>query len=130
MSNAAEAYRKAGFPLSHGLAVQEVADQTDRIIVSRCAQEIGIQLLEENYASKGFGIKAKRCDWGPFAGFAMGHFQYSKFEKGVERFEKQLIAFIPKDRAYFIDDGSYYPFIRPFADRYEVYDNPAIWGKR
>src|SRR5256885_977462 len=55
----AEVYRKAGFPARHGEACQEVANETDRIIVSRCAQEIGIQLLEENYASKGFGIKPR-----------------------------------------------------------------------
>ena len=86
-------YRKAGFPFRHGQAFQEVADRQDRIIVSRCAQEIGIQLLEENYASKGFGIKAKSCDWGPFAGFAMGHFQFSKFEVGEERYRKQIKFF-------------------------------------
>jgi hypothetical protein len=44
--------------------------------------------------------------------------------------ERQLIAFIPGDRAYFIDDGSYYNFIRPYKERYEVYDNAAIWGQR
>ena len=91
--NVAEAYRRAGFPQKHGQAFQEIANEADRIIVSRCAQEIGIQLLEENYASKGFGIKAKSCDWGPFAGFAMGHFQYSKFETGDERYQKQIDFF-------------------------------------
>ena len=91
--NVIEVYRKAGFPRSHGQAFQEVANESDRIIVSRCAQEIGISLLEENYASKGFGIKAKSCDWGPFAGFAMGHFQYSKFETGEERYRKQINFF-------------------------------------
>jgi hypothetical protein len=89
----ATAYRKAGMPLSHGQAIQQVANEHDRIIVSRCAQEIGVQLLEENYSSKGFGIKAKSCDWGPFAGFAMGHFQFSKFETGEERYRKQIKFF-------------------------------------
>jgi hypothetical protein len=91
--DAATAYRKAGMPLSHGEAIQQVANEQDRIIVSRCAQEIGVQLLEENYSSKGFGIKAKSCDWGPFAGFAMGHFQFSKFETGEERYRKQIKFF-------------------------------------
>lgn len=91
--NVIEVYRKAGFPYAHGQAFQEIANETDRIIISRCAQEIGIQLLEENYASKGFGIKAKSCDWGPFAGFAMGHFQYSKFETGEDRYRKQINFF-------------------------------------
>jgi len=44
--------------------------------------------------------------------------------------EKDLIAFIPKDRAYFIQDATYYEFIRPYRDHYAVYDNWAIWGKR
>jgi hypothetical protein len=88
-----EVYRRAGFPARHGEACQEVANELDRIIISRCAQEIGIQLLEESYASKGFGIKAKSCDWGPFAGFAMGHFQFSKFETGLERYQKQIQFF-------------------------------------
>src|SRR5262249_41611611 len=93
-----DAYRRAGFPVKHGEACQEVANELDRIIISRCAQEIGIQLLEENYASKGFGIKAKSCDWGPFAGFAMGHFQFSKFEVGLDRYKKQIQFF--KDGAH------------------------------
>lgn len=44
--------------------------------------------------------------------------------------EKQLIAFVPNDRAYFIDDAAYYSFIKPYHDRYAIYDNWAIWGKR
>ena len=90
---ALDIYRRAGFPTKHGQAFQEIADDSDRIIISRCAQEIGVGLLEENYASKGFGIKAKSCNWGPFAGFAMGHFQYSKFEKGLDRYKKQIDFF-------------------------------------
>lgn len=86
-------YRRAGFPFRHGQAFQEIANETDRIIISRCTQEIAIGLLEENYASKGFGIKAKSCDWGPFAGFAMGHFQFSKFETGEDRYRKQIQFF-------------------------------------
>jgi hypothetical protein len=44
--------------------------------------------------------------------------------------EKQLIAFIPNDRAYFIDNATYYQFIKPYGDQYVVYDNMAIWGRR
>jgi len=44
--------------------------------------------------------------------------------------EKQLIAFIPRDRAYFIDNAQYYAFIKPYQEDYAVYDNWAIWGKR
>jgi hypothetical protein len=44
--------------------------------------------------------------------------------------EKQLIAFVPRKGAYFIDNGRYYEFIRPYQEEYAVYDNPAIWGAR
>ena len=108
-----DAYRRAGFPTKHGQAVQEVANATDRIIVSRCAQEIGIQLLEENYASKGFGIKAKSCDWGPFAGFAMGHFQYSKFETGQERYQKQIKFFKDSGHTGFANDRFHQVMAQP-----------------
>lgn len=73
---------RAGMHPSHGLAIQSVANDFERIVISRCATPAGIQLLEEGYASKGFGIKAKSCDWGPFTGFAMAHIQYSKFGDG------------------------------------------------
>ncbi len=97
-----EIYKKAGFPLKHGEAFQQIADQTDRIIVSRCAQTDAIQLLVENYSSKGFGIKAKSCDWGPMTGFAMGHFQYAKqSDTSVERYEKQIKFFSDSDHTGF-----------------------------
>jgi hypothetical protein len=73
---------RAGMHPSHGLAIQSVANDFERIIISRCATPAGIQLLDEGYASKGFGIKAKSCDWGPFTGFAMAHIEYSKFADG------------------------------------------------
>jgi hypothetical protein len=108
-----EVYRRAGFPFTHGQAFQEIASEADRIIVSRCAQEIGIQLLEENYASKGFGIKAKSCDWGPFAGFAMGHFQYSKFETGEERYQKQINFFKSSGHTGFENENIHLEMARP-----------------
>ncbi len=74
---------RAGFHPSHALAIQSFANDFERIVVSRCATPAGIQLLDEGYPSKGFGIKAKSCDWGPFTGFAMAHIQYSKFAGGA-----------------------------------------------
>lgn len=76
---------RAGMHPSHGLAIQSVANDLERIVISRCATPAGIQLLDEGYASKGFGIKAKSCDWGPFTGFAMAHIEYSKFADGPSR---------------------------------------------
>lgn len=109
----AQVYRRAGFPFLHGRAFQEVADESDRIIVSRCAQEIGVQLLEENYASKGYGIKAKSCNWGPFAGFAMAHFQYSKFETGQARYEKQIKFFKDSGHTGFENEHIHLEMARP-----------------
>ena len=73
---------RAGIHPSHGLAIQSFADDLERIVVSRCATPAGIQLLDEGYPCKGFGIKAKSCDWGPFTGFAMAHTTYAKFAGG------------------------------------------------
>jgi len=111
--NALDIYRRAGFPKKHGHAFQEIANESDRIIISRCAQEIGIGLLEENYASKGFGIKAKSCDWGPFAGFAMGHFQFSKFETGDERYKKQINFFQESTHTGFKNDNLHIEMAKP-----------------
>lgn len=82
---------RAGVHPSHGLAIQSVANDLERIVISRCATPAGIQLLDEGYSSKGFGIKAKSCDWGPFTGFAMAHIQYSKFADGnsIAAYNKQ-----------------------------------------
>ena len=73
---------RAGIHPAHGRAIQSFANDFERIVVSRCATPAGIQLLDEGYPSKGFGIKAKSCDWGPFMGFAMAHIAYSKFARG------------------------------------------------
>jgi hypothetical protein len=37
-----------------------------------------------------------------------------------------LIAFIPRERAYFIDNAGYCAFIKPFQHNYVVNDNMAI----
>ena len=73
---------RASIHPTHGQAIQSFANDFERIVVSRCATPAGIQLLDEGYPSKGFGIKAKSCDWGPFMGFAMAHIAYSKFAGG------------------------------------------------
>jgi hypothetical protein len=109
----AQVYNRAGFPFRHGQAFQQIADESDRIIVSRCAQQIGVQLLEESYASKGYGIKAKSCDWGPFAGFAMAHFQYSKFATGQTPYEKQIGFFKESGHTGFQNEHVHLEMARP-----------------
>ena len=51
-----------GFPYAHGGAYQEVADNTNNIIVSRAPGIYATGLIEENYASKSFYNQAKSCD--------------------------------------------------------------------
>ena len=80
---AGDVYERAGMHPWHGAAIQQVANDLQRIIISRCATPAGIQLLDEGYASKGFGIKAKSCDWGPFTGFAMADVHYAKLADGA-----------------------------------------------
>ena len=86
---------RAGIHPQHGRAIQSFANDFERIVVSRCATPAGIQLLDEGYPSKGFGIKAKSCDWGPFMGFAMAHIAYSKFAGGstASAYKKQANFF-------------------------------------
>jgi hypothetical protein len=78
MGNSGSVFHNAGFPEAHGRAFQAVADRLDRIIISRTRSPLSIQLLEEGYAAKGFGIKVKTCDWGPFLGFALADVAFSK----------------------------------------------------
>jgi Anthrax toxin LF subunit len=78
MMNGEEAITGCGFVKSHGDAFQEVANRNSWIIMSRdLNKECGF-LLEENYASKGFHVKAKSCDWGPMAGFVLHDPHFSK----------------------------------------------------
>ena len=60
-----------GYPLSHVNAFQRVANRMRSIIMSRAVGGACTGLIEESYASKGFHIKAKSCNWGPMAGFVM-----------------------------------------------------------
>ena len=73
-----DACDRVGFPYSHGGAFQEVADETKNIIVSRAPGKYATGLIEESYATKGFAIKAKSCDWGPMAGFVLLDPHFSK----------------------------------------------------
>lgn len=87
--NRDEVFQRAGFPLWHGQAFQRVVDRLGRIVVSRTRDPLAIGLLEEGYSTKGFGIKAKSCDWGPFLGFVLAHPQFAKMQATHRDYEKQ-----------------------------------------
>lgn len=60
-----------GIPRSHMAAFQAVANAKNCVVMSRAVGTSCTQLIEEGYASKGFHVKAKSCNWGPMAGFVL-----------------------------------------------------------
>lgn len=62
---------ESGIPREHSNVFRKVARETDTIIASR---EVGVYatgLIREGYATKGYHVKAKSCNWGPMAGFVL-----------------------------------------------------------
>ncbi len=84
-----DACDRVGFPYAHGAAFQEVADETGNIIASRAPGKFATGLIEESYATKGFYIKAKSCDWGPMAGFVLVDPHFSKQSRDDAGIAKQ-----------------------------------------
>ena len=64
-----EAINQTGIPNAFAIQFQRIADSQNAIIMSRACGMYATDLIEEGYASKGFHIKAKSCNWGPMAGF-------------------------------------------------------------
>jgi hypothetical protein len=62
----------------HARCFQTVANQLECIIACRSVGKFVGQLLGEGYASKGYHIKAKSCDWGPMAGFVLNDARFGK----------------------------------------------------
>jgi hypothetical protein len=58
-----------GFPLPHLLAFEKAAEDTDSVVVCRVPGYLCRGPLEEGYATKGYLIHGKSCQWGPMAGF-------------------------------------------------------------
>lgn len=65
-------------PYQHARCFQGIADAERCMIASRSVGRFATGLILENYASKGFKIKAKSCNWGPMAGFVMSDPRFSK----------------------------------------------------
>ena len=88
--NTEEACVKSGMPLLHAHCFQRVADDTNCMIASRSVGKFATGLILENYASKGFHVKTKSCNWGPMAGFVCSDPRFSKEGiKGVEAQRKR-----------------------------------------
>lgn len=58
-----------GLPVRHAACFQDVANRMRHVIISRAVGSHCTRLLEEGYATKGFRIDTKSCDWGPMRGF-------------------------------------------------------------
>ncbi len=85
MKLSAIASRATGISDDHARkAFQNVADKWHCVIISRAVGKACAGLIREGYASKGFHVKAKSCDWGPMAGFLLEDYRLTKRNKGVD----------------------------------------------
>ncbi|WP_395740598.1 anthrax toxin-like adenylyl cyclase domain-containing protein [Prosthecobacter sp.] len=83
------ACEKSGMPLEHAPCFQEVANFTQCVIACRSVGKAATGLILENYASKGFHVKAKSCNWGPMAGFVLSDPRFTKRAGSREARETQ-----------------------------------------
>ena len=77
-ANTREACAQSGMPISHARCFQQVANETNCVISSRSVGVYATGLIMENYATKGFHVKAKSCNWGPMAGFVLSDPRFTK----------------------------------------------------
>lgn len=84
------ACRRSGMPYRHGQCFQRVSNQMNCMIACRSVGIYATGLISGNYASKGYHIKAKTCNWGPMAGFVVSDPRFSK--KGIEGVKMQREA--------------------------------------
>ncbi len=89
IKNTLTACQKSGMPLSHARCFQQMANNTNCVISSRSVGKYATGLILENYASKGFHVKAKSCNWGPMAGFVMSDPRFTKRGASPEARESQ-----------------------------------------
>lgn len=80
---------KSGMPIEHARCFQRVADSSRCVISSRSVGIYSTGLIRENYASKGFWVKAKSCNWGPMAGFTLSDPRFTKRGGSPEARESQ-----------------------------------------
>lgn len=75
MGNAIE---DCGMVPAHAGVFANVAKKENIVIISRQLNLESTALLIENYAAKGFHVKAKTCNWGPMAGFVCADARFVK----------------------------------------------------
>ncbi|MBE0369627.1 anthrax toxin-like adenylyl cyclase domain-containing protein [Pseudoalteromonas aurantia] len=61
----------AGVPEAHSAVFAKVAEETNCVVSTRAVGIYATQLINEGYATKGYHVKAKSCDWGPMSGFVL-----------------------------------------------------------
>lgn len=86
------ACEQTGTTLKHAAAFQKVANDKECVIVSRAVGKWATGLIEEGYASKGYHIKSKSCDWGPMAGFICTDPRFTKLGNSSAALEGQRKA--------------------------------------
>lgn len=90
--NTQQACEGTGTTLSHAKAFHKVANQKDCVIISRAVGKWATGLIEEGYASKGYHVKSKSCDWGPMAGFICVDPRFTKLGNSTSARENQRKA--------------------------------------
>lgn len=68
-----------GMPSTHATKFLEVSRTTGCIILCRATGPTCLQLLKQNYDTKGFRVHAKSCDWRPMAGFVLRDPRLNKY---------------------------------------------------
>lgn len=67
-----------GISAEHAQAFLRVSLATDTVILTRTPGAAALTLLAEGYDAKGFHVKGKSCDWGPWAGFICAEPRFNK----------------------------------------------------
>jgi hypothetical protein len=78
MKSGKAAVDACGFVASHAEVFKKIAKELNTVVSSRDLNKASPGLLDEDYAAKGFHIKAKSCDFGPMAGFVCWEPSFSK----------------------------------------------------
>lgn len=89
IKNTLFACQKSGMPMEHAACFQRVANNTNCVVSSRSVGKYATGLILENYASKGFHVKAKSCNWGPMAGLVLSDPRFTKRGASSEARESQ-----------------------------------------
>ncbi len=87
-----QACEATGTTIAHAAAFQKVADEKKCVIISRAVGKWATGLIEEGYATKGYHIKSKSCDWGPMAGFICTDPRFTKLGNSAAALEGQRKA--------------------------------------